>query len=334
MTGSLIPSVAAEMTDPAWPDLSVVIVTPDDYETIRTTMKCLRRQSACRRMEVIVVAPSARGLNLSPSELGNFGSFRVLEVGEIKSIGAANAAGVRQARAPVVVLAEDHAFPNRNWAEVLIEAHRQDYAAVGPVVRNANPDSIISCADFLIAYGTWHEGVSGGVVDHLPGHNSSYKRSILLDYGADLETLLEAESVLHWDLARKGYRLYLEPAAKIAHLNFGVLSSWLAAQFHGGRMFATVRSRRWSALSRVLYSSAAPLIPVIRFWRILRQNHGGRSKLALRHHAALVLGLAVSGVGEMLGYACGAGYSRTRLKHLEFNRIRHLGRSRPADTVE
>ena len=34
-----------------------------------------------------------------------------------------------------------------------------------------------------------------GPIDHLPTHNASYKRDALLRYGADLETLLQAEIV-------------------------------------------------------------------------------------------------------------------------------------------
>ena len=46
-------------------------------------------------------------------------------------------------------------------------------------------------------------------VDYLPGHNSSYKRDVLLGYGDRLESMMESETVLHWDLRAKGHRLYL-----------------------------------------------------------------------------------------------------------------------------
>jgi len=306
--------------------MSVILATPDRYETIRKTIACLRAQTARDRLEVVIVAPCARQLGLDQSEMEEFAQFRVAEIGSIESIGAANAAGIRQATAPIVALGEDHSFPAPDWAEALIEAHQANWAAVGPAVRNANPNSTISWADFLIAYGPWMECVSGGPVQHLPGHNSSYKRSILLEYGPGLETMLEAESVLHWDLNNKGYRLYLEPRAKISHLNFGVISSWLPAQYHSGRMFAAIRARQWSRAKRLLYTCSAPLIPAIRFCRILRQMHQYRSKLHLRVLAMLILGLSVSALGEMAGYGVGEGDSRKNLARFEFHRIRHIGR--------
>ena len=74
----------------------------------------------------------------------------------------------------MVVLSEDHSFPEAGWAEALIEAHRGPWSVVGPVVRNANPDSLISWADFLLGYGTWLDPAPGGEISQLPGHNSSY----------------------------------------------------------------------------------------------------------------------------------------------------------------
>ena len=143
------------MGDPKSPDMSVVLVTPDRYAAIRETIAYLRKQTARERLEVVVVASSASALGLDAEELKGFCRWRVVEVGRITSIGAANAAGVRGATAPVVALAEDHSFPDPTWAEVLIAAHQENWAAVGPEVDNANPDSVISWADFLLGYGPW-----------------------------------------------------------------------------------------------------------------------------------------------------------------------------------
>jgi len=314
------------VNDSSSPEMSVVIVTPDHYDTIRKTMRHLRAQTVRERLEVVIVAPSADTLEANETELKDFFRFRVVEVGKIRSVAQANAAGVRQASAPVVAFVEEHSYPDPGWAEALIEAHWQPWAAVGPVVRNANPGSAVSWADFLIAYGPWMDPSHAGVVDFLPGHNSSYKRAILLDYGPELEAMLESESVLHWALQAKGYQLYLEPAAKISHLNFGLLSSWIPAQFHNGRLFAATRARYWSPLQRLFYTGGAPLIPVVRFRRILQQlrRSGQRRNLPPGVLPTLILGLVVSAVGEMMGYALGAGDARQKLSNFEFHRYQHL----------
>jgi GT2 family glycosyltransferase len=130
------------------PEMSVVLVTPDGHETIRTTMKHLRAQTVRDRLEIVIVAASIDALHLDHTETQEFRHFRVVEVGEVRSIAEGNAAGVRQASAPVVALAEDHSYPDPDWAAALIGAHRHPWAAVGPAVRNANPKSVTSWADF------------------------------------------------------------------------------------------------------------------------------------------------------------------------------------------
>jgi GT2 family glycosyltransferase len=306
--------------------MSVVIVTADNYSSIRNTMTYLRKQTVKGQLEIVIVAPSADKLDIIDSELEDFHGVQVVEVGPIETIAWANAAGIRKATAPIVVLAEDHCYPDPQWAESLIAAHRQPWAAVGPVVQNANPNNAVSWADLFIGYGPWLDPSPAGVVDHLPGHNSSYKRSILLDYGPELDSMLEAESVLHWDLRARGYQLYLEPAAKVSHLNFSLLSSWIPVQFHCGRVFAAARSINFSLLTRILYICGAPLIPLVRLWRIIREIRGrGVTKIpCFRVLPLLLLGLIFDSVGQAIGYAFGTGPARRKLSNFEFHREFHL----------
>jgi len=311
--------------------MSVVIVTPDSYETIRKTVQHLRAQTVNDRLEIVIVAPSAAQLALDDPAIGDSLQVRVVAVGEIRTIAGAYAAGIREARAPVVVLSEDHSFPEPGWAEALIDAHRQPWAIVGPVVRNANPDNLISWADFLLGYGAWLDPAPGGEIDHLPGHNSSYKRAILLDCDRELEAMLEAECLLHWDLRAKGHRLYLEPRARTAHLNFARLGPWIPYLVHAARVFAAARARRWSPLRRLLYAGAAPLIPVVRLWRIRSElrRPGRPSDLWPRVIPALIVGLTLDAVGQALGYALGAGQAGRKLSYFEFHRDRYPARRRP-----
>jgi GT2 family glycosyltransferase len=310
------------MNDCNRPDMSVVLVTPDRYDTIRQTINHLKAQTVRRRLEIVIVTPSLEGLHFDKAELSGFFQSCIVEFGEIKSIGEGNAAGVRRASAPIVALGEDHSYPDPRWAEALIRAHQNPWVAVGPEVRNGNPQTAISWADFFIGYGPWMASATAGEVILLPGHNSSYKRDVLLAYGPELEVLMEAESVLHWDLRSKGYPLYLEPEAKISHLNFACFSSWTQAQFHSSRVFAATRARRWTMLQRILYTCAAPLIPLVRFRRILRQVR--RSACHPKPHTLpmVFLGLVVSASGEMTGYALGAGDASRKLSLFEFHRVR------------
>jgi hypothetical protein len=301
-------------------------VTPDTYQTVRKTIRHLRAQKIRDRIEIVLVAPSLDGLGADEKELSEFQGFSVVAVGHMRSTARARAAGVRQARAPIVAFAEDHAFPAPGWAEALIDAHRQEYAAVGPLMANANPGSLTSWANLLVEYGEWLEPRAGGEVEHLPGHNSSYKRDALLEYGERLEEMLDAESILQWDLRAKGHRLYLEPKARTFHENFTAPLSSVVLRFHGGRLFASSRARRWSLWRRIVFTCASPLIPPLRFLRLVRElcREGRPRHLLPRLAPLLFTALVFDGAGEMIGYAFGAGRAMAILSDMEFHRERYM----------
>ena len=107
------------------PELTVVIATPDSYETIRKTMGYLRKQTSRHRMEIVIVTPSLVNLGQVKSELDEFLRCQIVEASQVLSISWAKAAGIRKATAPVVALAEDHVYPEPGWAEAFIKAHKQ-----------------------------------------------------------------------------------------------------------------------------------------------------------------------------------------------------------------
>ena len=309
------------------PRLSVVLATLDRFAAVRQTVVHLARQSAREAIELVLVAPSLATLDADDELLASFGRVVLVEAARFDSIGGANAAGVRRASADVVALAEDHAFPDPAWAERLIAAHEGPYAGVGPSVANANPASAVSRADLLIGYGPWlaHASASARDVEMLPGHNSSYKRRVLLSYGDALEAMLDAETLLHWDLRARGERLRFEPAARIAHVNFSRWGSWLPAQFHYGRLFAGLRATSMSPARRAIYVAGSPLIPFVRLWRTGRSAAGANALgLVLSCLHALVAGLALDALGQMAGYALGVGRSALRTSRYEFDRARHV----------
>src|SRR3954465_14970898 len=113
------------------PEISVVLATPDVYTTIRKTMRHLRAQSARHRIEMIIVCPSREKLGAPLDDLKDFARYVIVEIGPLRSDARARAAGVRAATVPVVAFAEDHSYPDPEWAAALIEAHRRPVAAVG-----------------------------------------------------------------------------------------------------------------------------------------------------------------------------------------------------------
>jgi hypothetical protein len=189
-------------------------------------------------------------------------------------------------------------------------------------MRNANPSTLLSWADFYQAYGEWSQPVSSGPVRHLPGHNSSYKRDILLAYGKQLEDLMQAESILHRRLRAQGYELLLESGTCTSHLNFASWSSWILVRYYAGRQFASTWAKAWSWPRRLLFTVAAPLIPWVRLWRIEKHVHRRQTySFLIRLLPIMFVGLLVDGLGQMMGYASGAGDSIEKVAKYEFHRV-------------
>ena len=308
------------------PALSIVVITPDTFETVRTTVRALRAQDLRDRIEVVLVAPPRAFPAEGDTDLQGFGAVRRVALPELVSSAHARALGVRDATAPVVAFVEDHAHPTAGWAAALIERHRERWVAVGPAIVNGNPGTLTSWANLVIEYGPWLHPLAGGPSSHLPGHNGSYKRDVLLAYGDRLEEMIEAESVLHWDLRARGLELYLEPAARTAHVNFSDPWTSLGLRFNSGRLFAASRARGWPVARRAAWAAAAPLIPLLRLGRAVRDlaRPGRPRRLLAPLFVPLAAGLAVDGFGELVGYAFGAGDAMRTLTDLEFDRRRHL----------
>jgi hypothetical protein len=308
----------------AGPALSVIMLTPDSGSSLRRTIQALAAQTVRDRIELVFVAASASALEIDPTVPACFASHQVVEIGAMTSTAVARAAGVRAANAPLVAFAEDHSFPMEGWAAALIEAHLGPWAGVGPVMRNANPGTLTSWANLLVEYAPWLDPIPAGEYEHIPGHNSSYKRSVLLACGDNLADILEAESILQWDLRRRGHRFAIEPAARTRHENFARLGASVPLRFHSGRLFAASRAREWSAARRAFYTCAAPLIPVVRLVRTLGAMKRIRLRRGPRQVALVAILLALDGAGELVGYAAGSGGAMPRLADLEFHRERYV----------
>jgi len=317
------------------PALSVIIVTPDSYDTIRNLVGALRAQTMRDALELVIVAPTASALRAGIADLEDFACWRIVELGILRTVAQAKTAGIRCATAPVVVLTEDHSLPDPAWAQALVDAHVEGWAAVGPAMGNGNPQSLISWADFIIGYGPWFNPPAAGEVDQLPGHNTSYKRDLLLEYRDRLEELLAAESTLHQELRARGHRLYLEPAARTFHSNFTQPLRWIPYLGYSGRLFAAQRAHSWSLPRRVVYSAGACLIPLVRLKRLVPGIRRSRPDLLPRVLVPLLFALVIDAVGQWLGYTFGAGEAAEKVARLEFHRngvpAHAAGPPRPAD---
>ena len=288
--------------------MSVLVVSPGDYSSVRMTVSYLADQTIRGSLELVIVAPSRDELNLTDSDVAVFHSVQIVEVGAIVFRGKASAAVVRVARGPIVAMVENHAFPLRGWAEALVKAHRGPWVGICPQVEIFNPGTVYSRAERLIDYGNWVGHDTSVEIERLPWHNASYKRRALMQYDSELESLLEPEEELQRRLRSRGHRFYVEARAKVLHVSDSVARSAYKASFRRGRGFAAARSRDWSLGRKVAYVVCSPVFPFRRLLQLRDNCRRFRKRHPILPLIPAVLGLLVTtAVGECAGYLFGEG---------------------------
>lgn len=310
------------------PEMTVILFTPSDYEALRQTMCHLRAQTAQGQLEVVITTRVAAEVVLPVDEIAGFTDVRVMEVGPVKTLAAAQAQAIRQARAPIVVIGEDHSFPEPEWAEALIAAHQRGYAAVGPAVINANPRTLTSWTNYIPYFGDWSPNRAAEERDGIASHNSSYKRDLLLAFGDRLEFLLAVEGLLHRELRSAGHRLWFESNARTKHVNFSRPLPLIGQSICGGKLYGASRAiwERWPAWRRWVYVFGSPVIPLIRLrwmWRVMAGDPAQHSRRWVVL-PALAWGALWHAFGEALGYAFGAGNVEERFLNYETCRLRFV----------
>lgn len=308
--------------------MSVVLAT-DNYQTIRPVIHHLRKQTVRDQLEIVIVAPSGP-LGVDESELEGFAGVRVVRVESLRPLGAARAAGVRAARAPLTFIGETHSYAHPGWAEALIDAHAGPWAAVVPGFGNANPAGPLSWSLFLLDYGLWLHVLPAREIVMAPTHNVAYKRQALLELGSGLDSALTHGDQLAVLFRARAYRTYFEPAARIDHLNLARWAPWATERLHAGLLMGGRRGARWSRLRRMVYFCGSPLVPILLLKRlrtgVSRMYRGGGIPAGTL--AAVIAGTILSAAGEMIGYARGTpGNADEKMLEMEVHKVRYAGRN-------
>jgi predicted dehydrogenase len=315
---------------PGKPSLTVVLIAVHGYGIIERTVAHLRRQTIADRIELVILARCPMLISIPQDVREAFYDVRVIDIGCERRLGALRAEGIRQARAEFVAMSEDHCFPNDVWAESLIAEHDAGADVVGPRMVNCNPNSATSWSAHLIAYQPWIGDGGPRAMNMLPGHNSSYRRAAMLQFGRELDLLMGAEVIAHWALYERGSKLIWQPRAQCRHVSSTDALKLASSMFHHGRTFGAARSRSFSLPRRWLYALSAPLIPALRVHRVRSTllSEVPRHISRLRVLLGFTLAAFTSAVGETLGMVFGPGRSPLMDWTIELDRRRFI---RPQD---
>jgi hypothetical protein len=308
---SLIPRESSAATTTA-PALSVVIASVNGWELLGPTLQALDRQPERSRMEVIVV--EAVGGATRQALLAHRPAVEVIVVDGKRTIPALRYLGLTRATGDLVAILEDHGEVAHDWANALLEAHRQPWGAVGGVVENGR-DGLVNWAAFFCEYTPYMGPVFEGESTDLPGNNIAYKRPHLLRHAHELEQG-RWESWINDKIRADGVPIASTNRAVVHHIKPFRLGHFLVQRFHFARSYAGMRRGDQSPLKRLIYGFGSLALPAILTLRVTRQawakqRHLGKFVASL---PLIALFTTVGAAGEMLGYLVGPGDSLSRVE--------------------
>lgn len=309
------------------PGLSVVLVARDRFDVVRRTVAALRTQSILHQIELLIVSVSETTIaDRRPDELEGFARVQLIFIGPFKDVDKASAEGFLRASAPVVAHMEDHVFPDSDWAEAVLEAHRGPWAAVGGRMINANPATMLSWANVLVSHMA-EVTPRRGEATNLSTHNATYKTKVLEAYGERLARHLGRDGGLMRNLITNGKKIYVDPSFRFHHQQISVWRPMVTYRVNAGRNWAAarVRQNRWTWAQRLLYAGGAPLIPFVRLIRLAPRCR--ELGVYPRVIPSLLAVLTLDAVGEMIGYVAGAGRSLEIMAEYEVDRPRFMSRA-------
>lgn len=307
-------------------EFSVGLVVGERRERAIRCLDTLVSQNVVDRMEILLL-DIARD-RYEPLPGSNHPRVRLLRLPGV-TYAQARLRAIHEATGRIVGFLEEHAWAFPGWAEAIIEAHGEAWAGVGAEVHIGNPSVPGSPLVGLMNHYPWLAPATRGFRDHLPGHNSAYKREILLRYGDRLGLLIRAELALCTALRRDGHQLFLETGARFAHINETGITSTFRGYYLWNRCYADSRARefQWSTARRLFYAACTPLMPVYYLARLLPRLRRERPDLypsAVAGIPRLFIAQMGSGVGHTAGLLFGAGDAEADFSDYETSEYRQL----------
>ncbi len=287
--------------------MSVIIVSYRSRATIRAVLASLREQTV-QGFQTVLVDSSA---DCSAEELASeYPEIRVIAVAERMYPGQARNLGIRSARGKLVAFVDADCLAEPDWVEQILAAHNDPKNAsrmiIGGSVGVANPENEVGWASFFCEFSPWLRSGQARVLEDVPTCCYSMKREAFDRYGPFAEDGYCSDTILNWRAKADGQAPLFVPEIHVRHINPGDWRRILAKQGMHGERFGEVRAReqdwgRWRALG---YALAAPLLPLVIYFRIASRacREASYRWRFLRATPLLIMVLGAWGLREAFGY--------------------------------
>jgi len=290
----------------ARPDVSVVIASFNERNAIDRCLASLERQETSKTFEVIVIDSST---DCTDAVARRFPFVRVRHFAERKYCGDARNEGLALTRGDVIAFLDADCFVESDWIEAIVRAHQSPYLAVGGIIENGAPESLLAWAYYFCEFNLWLPRPTSREIPEMAGCGLSIKRRAFEQYGPFLEGTYCSDTAFQWRMTKDGHRVLFVPGIRVFHTVRHGLGEFLRHVVEHRRGFATVtgREKNFSTGKHVAAALAVGFLPLLLFpviaWRVVR------SWIYVRQFVlsspVVLLAVMARAWGEFLGYATG-----------------------------
>jgi len=291
---------------PALPDVSVVIASFNERNAIEGCLASLERQETTRTFEVIVIDSSTDGTD---AVARGFPFVHVRHFPERKYCGDARNEGLALARGDIIAFLDADCFVESDWIEAIAHAHQSPHLAVGGVIENGKPESLLAWAYYFCEFNLWLPRLTICEIPQMAGCALSIKRRAFEQYGPFLEGTYCSDTAFHWRMVCDGHRVLFVPGIRVFHTIRHDLRGFLRHVVEHRRAFAavTAQEKHFSTAKRGAAALGTAFLPFLLFpviaWRVVRSRVYVRQFVA--SSPVVFLGVLARAWGEFLGYTNG-----------------------------
>ena len=222
---------------------SVIIPCYNAEHTIRMCLDSLTDQDFEESYEILVIDSSS---DKTPEIIKNeYPTVKLIHLEKQTLPGKGRNIGIKESKGEILLFIDSDCIASKSWIRKMVEAHKNTkYNVVGGSVNNANPESLIGWASFLIEFTEFVAENTKQEVRNMPTCNISYTREIMEKHGSFPTDIWPSEErIYHWDITEKDPIIFT-PSIKIFHHNRSSLKTFFAHQSRFGKSSALGRKRR------------------------------------------------------------------------------------------
>lgn len=281
--------------------VSVAVVAICGVSALRGCLDALGAQQGAPAFEIVVVYDPH--LPEVPALAGAYPQIRlVANAGQRTPLELASRA-IRESRGEIVLLTEDHCVPDPDWVASLLGAMAPGRAAVGGSVAVREASGGLPWAFYFVDFFRYAPPLRQGPSPSLTVCNVAYRRCDLEACDGLWQRIFH-ETAVNDALRRRGGALWLTPEARVTMHRQPRLGAALYERYAFGRLFGATRLEFVARSKGLVYTVAAPVLPLLLLGRMARKALPSRILRGpfLRSLVPLVLLVLAWSWGEWLGY--------------------------------